>query len=149
MAYDLFTRRHTQTDWSLGSNEPNVWTRSALKGEFLRVLELLDLVNGDMSLAVKSGHLSPSEWENWHRIYLNSHEFLTNASPYWGSNAEIAREHEAQALKWRDLVVSRGAPVQGPKNPGRENESPFNPINIALGIGGIAATALLITAVRK
>lgn len=149
MAYDLLTKRKTNTDWSMGLDEPNVWTRSALKAEFLRILGILDLVNSDMSLAVKSGRLSPTEWEQWHNLYLNSHEFLTNASPSWGSNAKIAREHETQALKWRDLVESRGAQVQGPKNPGRNKESVFNPINLALGIGGIAATALLISAIKK
>jgi hypothetical protein len=154
MAYDLLTKRQTPANWSLGLDEPLVWTPSAVKSELLRVLGVVDTVNRDMSRAVKESKLSGPEWEQWRQTYLTSHEFLTHASNKWGSNVKIAREHETQALKWRELVASRGGQLQGPKNPGREPESKKPPewittANIALAVGGIAAAALLITAVRK
>ena len=149
MAYDLLSKRHTKTDWSLGLDEPFVWTPAAVKSELLRVLGVLDTVNYDMSRAVKDGKLGTSEWSQWRQTYLESHEFLTHASNLWGSNVKIAREHETQALKWRDLVATRGGRLQGPTNPGREPESKFNTTNIALTVGGVAAAALLITAIRK
>jgi hypothetical protein len=149
MAYDLLTRRQTSTNWSLGLDEPFVWTPSAVKSELLRVLGVVDTANRDMSRAVKESKLSGPEWEQWRQTYLTSHEFLTHASNKWGSNVKIAREHETQALKWRELVASRGGQLQGPQNPGREPESKFSTTNVALAVGGIAAAALLITAIRK
>jgi hypothetical protein len=149
MAYDVLTKRHTNSNWALGLDEPLVWTPGAVKSELLRVLGVVDTVNRDMSRAVKDGKLSGPEWEQWRQTYLESHEFLTHASNKWGSNVKIAREHETQALKWRELVDSRGGHLQGPKNPGREPESTFSTTNLALAVGGVAAAALLITAIRK
>jgi len=151
MSYDLLTKRQTNSDWSMGLDEPLVWTPSSVKSELLRVLGVVDTVNSDMSQAVKDKKLSGAEWQQWRQTYFTSHDFLTNASNKWGSNVKIAREHETQALKWRDLIESRGGQLQGPKHPGREPEKPdpFSTTNIALAIGGIAAAALLITAVRK
>jgi hypothetical protein len=141
MAFDLLTKRHTHTTWSLGSSDdPLVWTPSAVKSEMLRILGIIDLVNLEVSQTLTEGKISKSEWWQWHQAYLSTHQFLTNASNLWGSNVVVARRHEQDALKWRDFLVSRGGTLQGPNNPGR-NSSDWSTTDIALAIGATVATA--------
>ena len=149
MAYDIIFGR-TKRDWSCGSDDPLVWTPSAVKAEMLRILGIVDAVNEDASKAVEGGQLTPAEWNQWHQTYLASHEFLVNASGLWGSNVAVARNHEREANKWRQLITSRGGKVQGPGNLGPQN-NPFeiDKWTVALAVGGVAATALLISAIRK
>jgi hypothetical protein len=150
MACDLVLGR-TRRDWSLGSDEPLVWTPSAIQAERLRILGVFDTVNMEVSQAVRDGKLSPAEWKQWSQIYKSSHAFLTSASNLWGSNVVAARKHEDSALKWHKFIESKGGKLQGPHNPGREPEPTllFNKWTAALLVGGVAASALLITAIRK
>ena len=152
MALDLFLE-HTQRDWSLGSDDPPVWvdTPSAVRAELLRVIGVFDTVNNEVSQAVLNGKISSAEWQQWAQIYKSAHDFLTHASVQWGSNAMTARRHENTALKWHEFIASKGGKLQGPRNPGREppDSSIFNKWTAALLVGGIAASAMLITAIRK
>ena len=157
MSYDLIFRKKTPADWSMnlaamGSDEPLVWTPSAVKAELMRILGVVDTVDKDVGLAAKDGKISKAEWEQWQQSYLNTHRFLVKASSLWGSNVITARQHESQALKWRDLVASRGGILQGPKNPGRKDDRWSLPtMALAVGgvIGGTASLAYLISAIRK
>jgi hypothetical protein len=110
-----------------------------------------NLVNNEASQAVLDGKISPVEWKQWAQIYKSSHNFLTSASVHWGSNAMAARRHEDTALKWHDFIASKGGKLQGPRNPGRKpSDNPlFNKWTAALLVGGIAASAMLVTAIRK
>jgi hypothetical protein len=151
MARDLFLGQ-TLRDWSLGSDEPPVWidTPSAVRSELLRVIGVFDTVNNEASQAVLDGKITPAEWKQWAQIYKSSHDFLTSASVHWGSNAMAARRHEDTALKWHNFIASKGGKLQGPSNPGREPTSLiFNKWTAALLVGGIAASAMLVTAIRK
>jgi len=149
MAFDLLTKRQTSSRWTLGSSdEPFVWTPSSVKSEMLRILGIFDLVNVEVSRALVDGKISKPEWEQWRQTYLASHQFLTSTSSLWGSNVTVARNHEQNALRWRDFIASRGGTLQGPKNPGR-NEDGWSTTQLALAIGGIAAASMLITAIRK
>ena len=152
MAFDLLSKRSTCRNWSahtiLGSDDPMVWTPSAVKAEMLRVLGIVDLVNLDVSKAFADKKISDAEWRQWRQEYLGAHQFLTSSSSLWGSNVAIARQREQDALKWRELIASRGGNLQGPKNPGRKEDG-ITTTQVALAVGGIAATALLITAIRK
>jgi hypothetical protein len=38
MAYDLLTKRQTPANWSLGLDEPFVWTPSAVKSELITAI---------------------------------------------------------------------------------------------------------------
>ena len=149
MAHDLIFGK-TKHDWSIGSSDPLVWTPSAVKAELLRVLGVIDAVNTDASKAVEEGKLSPAEWNQWHQTYLTSHEYLTHASDLWGSNVEVARGHEREANKWRQLIASRGGQLQGPSNLGPQNDpSHIDKWMVALGIGGVAAAAYLVSSIRR
>ena len=130
----------------LGSDDPLVWTRSAVKAEMLRILGILDAVNLDVSRARGENKLSDAEWKQWRATYLSGHKFLTTASHYWGSNVIAARKHESEALKWRDFVASKGGSLQGPSL-GRPADFPTT--KVALAVGGVAAAAFLITSLRK
>jgi hypothetical protein len=149
MPYDLiFGQRGKRS--ILGSDEPNVWTPSAILAERHRIINVFDTVNLEASQAVATGKLSPDEWNQWSRIYKSSHDFLTTASNLWGSNANVARRHEDLALKWHEFIASKGGQVIGPKNPGRAPDSKpgFDNWTLALIVGGIASTAVLVKAVR-
>ena len=157
MSYDLIFRRTTPADWSMGSTsmgsgDPLVWTPGAVKAELMRILGIVDTVNRDVSRASKEGKISIPEWEQWQQSYLASHRFLVNASSLWGSNVMAARQHENQALKWRDLVASRGGTLQGPRNPGRRDDK-WSLASMALAVGGAvagtASLAYLISSIRK
>jgi hypothetical protein len=157
MSYDLIFHRAIPIDWSIspaimGSDEPLVWTPGAVKTELMRILGIIDAVNRDVSLAAKEGKISSTEWEQWQQSYLTSHRFLVNASSLWGSNVMVARQHESQALKWRDLVASRGGTLLGPRNPGRKDDR-WSLAGMALAVGGAVAgttsLAYLISSIRK
>ena len=176
MAYDLIFGK-TKRNWSvsMGLDEPLVWTPGAVKAEMMRVLGIVDAVNQDASQALTIGKLTPAEWNQWRQTYLNSHTFLIKASSLWGSNVKVARLHESDAIKWRDLIASRGYKTQGPQNLGPPNLGPqtdivspspdsalqsqgniqppsgplFTPTNVALAVGGVAALSLLVSAIKK
>ena len=134
MAYDLRLRRQTPRCWarsssiigsqtrgsqtrgseSLGSDDPLVWTPGTIKAEMDRILGVLDAVNSDASLAYGEHKISDSEWKQWRKTYETGHAFARKASHLWGSNVKAARRHEAEALKWRELIASRGGKLQGP-----------------------------------
>ena len=153
MAYDLFFRRQTPRSWAcstsiglttLGSSDPLIWTPSAVKTEMERVLNILDAVNADVSRAYAEHKISDSEWIEWRAAYKSGHDFCAKASHYWGSNVDVARQHESTALIWRKLVEERGGRTQGPRP-----QKPFPTTQIALAVSGVAATALLITSIRR
>lgn len=148
MAHDLILGK-TSRDWSLGLDEPLVWTPSAVKAEMMRVLGIVDAANQDASRAVTEGKITPAEWQQWRQTYLASHNYLTNASSLWGSNVAVARGHEREANKWRDLINSRGGRLQGPRNLGSQGDPLVTPTNIALAIGGVAALSLLVSAIKR
>lgn len=130
--------------------ETRIWSPSALRAEFLRVLGVLDNVNRDASAAVADKKLTPSEWEQWHQGYLSAHQFLTQANSYWGSNAEPAHEWEQYAVKWRDFLDARGAKTTGPHT---EKKPETSLVTVAvyggLAVGAAAALGHLINSVRK
>ena len=153
MAFDLLTRKQNSSNWALGeSDDPYVWTPAAVKGELMRVLGIVDTVNLDVSKALLDDKITKAEWEIWRQNYIASHKFLSSSSSLWGSNVLVARQHEQNALKWRDFIEQRGGTLQGPKNPGRPKEN-WTTAEIALAVGGavggIAATAMLVSAIRK
>lgn len=152
MAYDLLSRRRTSSNWALtttlgGSDEPLIWTRSAVKGELARIRGVLDTVNSEASQAALNEKITPAEWQQWRGTYLNGHKFVTSASSFWGSNVEVARQHEKEALKWHELFAARGSTLQGPRNLGRD-EDRITP-KVLMALGGIAATAMLISAIKR
>ena len=159
MAYNLISGTMSPRNFALGcmtpssksgtDDDPLVWTPSAVKGEVARVRGVLDLVNLEMSRAVKDGKVSNEEWQTWKNQYLASHEFLNKASKYWGSNAKAARQHEQDALRWHDLIKERGGQTMGPPDLGRKPEPFLSTTTLALAAGGIAATAMLINAIRR
>lgn len=148
MSYDLIFQRPLPTDWSInttimGSDESLVWTPGAIKAELMRILGVIDVVNRDVSLAAREGKISSPEWEQWQQSYLTSHKFLTTASNLWGSNVMSTRQHENQALKWRDLIASRRGSLQGPRNPRRKDDK-WSLASTALIVGGaVEGTAAL------
>jgi hypothetical protein len=183
MAHDLIFGKNSR-NWSRDvsicgdADDPLVWTPGAVKAEMMRVLAIVDAVNQDASQAIKTGKLTPAEWQQWRQTYLTSHTFLTKASSLWGSNVKVARSHESDALKWRDLISSRGYTPQGPPNLGRprkqtknanlfpvpgseepalqtqeDTKPPSAPLltttNVALAVGGVAAISLLVSALKK
>ena len=153
MAFDLLSKRLSPKNWTihsiLGSDDPTIWTRAAIKAERLRVLGILDLVNRDVSQALADHKISEPEWQQWRQQYLGSHQFVTNMSNLWGSDVKTLRQHEQKALDWRDFVATKGGALQGPKNPGRKDDNGLTTTQLALAIGGVAAAALLVTAIRK
>ena len=148
MAHDILLGK-TARDWSIGSGDPFVWTPAAVRGELLRVLGVLDVANEEVSRGANDGRVSPAEWKQWRQTYVTSHDFLTNASPQWGSNVDVARNHEQEANKWRKLVESRGGKLQGPPDVGRGSGPLLDRMTVALAVGGVAAVALLVTAIKR
>jgi hypothetical protein len=132
------------------SDDPWVWTPSAVSAELNRILAVIDSVNMDVSNATKVGKITSAEWNTWYQVYLAAHNFLTSASSLWGSNVMTARQHEAEAAKWRDLVKKRGAAVQGPENLiRRDPESGFNYWTAALVVSGAVAAVVGYRAFQK
>ena len=135
----------------MGYDNPNVWTRKAIKAERLRVLGILDLVNRDVSRAFGDKKITQDEWNTWRQEYVSSHQFATEMSNLWGSDVDVLHEREQDALKWRDLVLSRGGQVLGPKDPGHaKNKNPSSYlIPVGIGVAGIFAVSQIIKNVRK
>ena len=163
MAVDALSGKTTPACWSRSSSvapsslgeeslgeATRIWTRSALRAELLRVLGILDNVNRDVSAAVADKKVSPTEWEQWRQGYLTGHQFLTSASPSWGSNVEPAHEWEQYAVKWRDFLEARGGRTTGPRT---EKKPETSMLTVAvyggLAAGGALALAHLINSVRK
>jgi hypothetical protein len=131
---------------TLAGSDPLIWTPSAVGAEFKRVLAVLDSVNMDVSAAQKAGKITGAEWNSWYSVYLGAHAFVTTASTLWGSNVAVARQHEQEAGKWRDLVKSRGQAVQGPDNLIRQDEvSGVSYWTGAAVIGGVVVGGILVS----
>lgn len=127
------------------ASDPLIWTPSAVASELSRILGILDITNKDVSAASGASKVSSAEWDTWRAFYLSTHDFLTTASHYWGSNVNTARQYEQEIAKWRDLVKSRGQAVQGPSDLIRQDpsDSGVSWWTIALVGGSIAAGAWL------
>lgn len=130
---------------SVGDADPLVWTPSAVKAELNRVRGVLDTVNKEMSQAVTDGKLSGDEWKRWFDgVYTPAHKLVDESSSLWGGNVSAARQHEQDALKWRALVISRGARTVGPSDLGRKPAVIPEKVQIAaLLVGGLVLYALL------
>jgi hypothetical protein len=136
----------TDNDFAFDGTDPLIWTPSAVGAEFKRVLAVLDSVNLDVSAAQKAGKVTGSEWDSWYAVYLSGHNFLTTASTLWGSNVAVARQHEQEAGKWRDLIKSRGQAVQGPDNLIRQDDSAgVSYWTVAAVIGGVVVGGILVS----
>ena len=132
------------------SDDPLIWTPSAVDAELHRILTVVDSINNDMSVASKAGNISSGEWNTWYGIYLTAHNFLTSASTLWGSNVKTAREYENEAAKWRDLIKSRGGSVQGPSNLTRqEPDDGISWLTVGITLGGVVGAALLFLKFQK
>ena len=131
--------------------DPLIWTPSAVKAEFDRIRNVLDTVNKEMSLARTNSNISDDEWQSWFKVYNTGHSFVDTASTYWGSNVDVARQHEANAAKWRATLKTRGATMIGPKNmdkPATTNALGWDKSTAALAVGGVVGLALLVGAAK-
>lgn len=127
----------------LGDGDPLVWTPSAVRAELDRIRGVIDTTNVEMSGAVKAGKMTGDEWNQWfHGVYEPAHKLVDDASTLWGSNVQLARQHEQAALKWRETILARGAAPVGPGKLGRDPSPPTNPLTW-LGVGA-GTTGLLI-----
>jgi len=132
-------------------SDPLVWFPGAISAELNRIRIVLDGVNVDVSAAAaaKPPNVSSAEWNNWHDLYLQVHQYLDNASTLTGSTVAQARTFEQQVTKWRDLLKSRGVKNLGvDQAKGPDGGMPFW-IYPAMAIGGIVAVTSLIGAVKK
>ena len=102
-----------------GSDDPLVWTPSAVRAELDRVRDVVDTINQEMTQARASKKISDAEWRGWFRTYQTTHKLTDRGSALWGSNVLTARRHEQEAVRWRDLLKSRGAELVGPRDMGR------------------------------
>jgi hypothetical protein len=124
MAIDLVLGK-TKRSWGRGElpggigSDPLVWTPSAVRAELSRVRDVIDTINQEMSKALTDKKLSDVEWGSWFRTYQTAHKLVNKGSSLWGSNVAAARRHELEALRWRDLLQSRGAVLIGPKTMGQ------------------------------
>lgn len=108
---------------NLAASDPLIWTPSAVASELSRILGVLDIVNADVSAAAGAKKITDAEWTTWRAFYLTTHEFLTTASRWWGSNVNTARQYEQEIAKWRELVKSRGQTTSGPADLVRRDPS--------------------------
>jgi hypothetical protein len=133
------------------ASDPLIWTPSAVGAELKRILTVVDTVNMDMSAASKAGKLSSAEWASWYQVYLTAHAFLTSASTLWGSNVPVARQHEQEAGKWRNLIQGRGQAVQGPSDLIRQDpvSTGVSYWTIAAVLGGLAVGGILISKLKS
>jgi len=155
MATDLLLGK-TRRNWSrsvasaLGSDDPLVWTPSAVRAELDRVRDVVDTINQEMSRARASKKISDAEWRGWFRTYQTTHKITDRGSALWGSNVLAARRHEQEAVRWRDLLKSRGAEMVGPRDMGR---SPTGSLSLwaALvpALAGAAATGAVFYLLKK
>lgn len=117
MAFDIIHGERTPTDWSCGigdAGDPLVWTPSTIRSELARVRGVLDTANAEVSAAEKQRRISRDEWKRWRSFYVGAHKFTNEASSLWGASVSHARQLEAEAIRWRELVAKRGGPVVGP-----------------------------------
>lgn len=145
--------------WSRDSSgsDPLVWTPSAVRAELSRIRNLLDLANREVSQAVKDGKVTGPEWQSWASSYRTGHRLVDEASPMWGSNVAAARQHGAEAERWRALVRQRGGRSAGPEDSGRLAPtggpgwlpSWLSSKALLAGAGGLVALAVVVSAVRK
>jgi hypothetical protein len=92
----------------VGSDDPLVWTPSAVRAELDRVRDVVDTINQEMTQARADKKITDEEWRGWFRTYQTAHKITDRGSALWGSNVLAARRHEQEAVKWRDLLKSRG-----------------------------------------
>ena len=158
MAYDVFSGELVSKNFarasSMGADDPFLWTAAATDAELGRILDLVDNVNLEMSQAVTTKKATTAEWQSWKQFYTEAHKFLTRASSKffgWKSHVTIARTFEQEAIKWREMLEARGVKPIGPADQGRgkDKDSFFTPLNVGLAVGGVLATSLLITAIKK
>lgn len=155
MAHDLIfgkTSRRFSRETSIGDEPVLVWTPSAVRAELSRIRNVLDTVNTEASQAVKDKQLLPAEWERWFSFYNTAHKYVTKASAYWGSNVMAARNYEAQAIKWHELIVKRGGMALGPdmeKPTGFFGKLGFNFPTAILAAGSAVAAGYLINSIRR
>ena len=132
--------------------DPLIWTPGAVKAEFDRIRNVLDTINKEMSLARTNANISDDEWQAWFKVYNTGHTFVDTASTYWGSNVDVARQHEVDASKWRDILKTRGATMIGPKTMAKSKSSnalQWDKSTAALAVGGVVGLALLVGAAKK
>lgn len=129
----------------VGDADPLIWTPSAVKAELGRIRGVLDTINLEMTAAVRDGKMSGDDWKSWFDgTYTPGHKLTDESSSLWGSNVVAAREQEQSALKWRDLVKSRGGKTVGPSNLGRTPDLiPANMKLAGIAVGGIVLYMLL------
>jgi hypothetical protein len=154
MAHDLILGNISRS-WGRNSSvvgaDPLVWTPTAARAELDRVRDVLDTVNEEASAAVAAGKVTDAEWRAWRRTYATGHR-VTLASSLWGSNVVAARQHEREALKWRDLLKKRSSAMVGPPDLGRPPETSAlgaNLTTLALAAGGVAALGYLVRSFRR
>lgn len=124
MSIDLMLG-NTKRSWGRGTtpetvgSDPLVWTPSAVRAELDRVRDVVDTINREMSRARAEKKIDDEEWRGWFRTYQTAHKLVDRGSTLWGSNVAAARRHEGEAVRWRDLIRSRGAALVGPPSLGR------------------------------
>lgn len=143
----------------VGIDDPLFWTPSAIRGEFDRIRNVLDMVNNEASQAVTDKKISGDEWKQWKAVYNAGMQYINTASTWWGSNVIAARKHEQAAGQWRDLFKSRGAKQLAPASAVRPPDKGLmdglnNPLGgdkmtLALAVGGVAAVGILVMAIKK
>jgi hypothetical protein len=154
MARDLLlgeSLRH----WSRGivGDEPFLWTPSAVRAELSRARNLLDLANREVGQAYGEKKLCDAEWASWSDTYRAGRKLTDGASSLWGSNVAPARQYATEAERWRALVRQRGGQAAAPEDAGRRappEDKKMSTMQVALlGVGGVIAAAMLMSAVKR
>jgi hypothetical protein len=137
----------------VSGDEPFLWTPSAVRTELDRARNLLDLANREVGQACSEKKLSDAERASWADTYRAGRKLTDSASSLWGSNVAPARQYATEAERWRTLVRQRGGQEFAPKDAGRRTppeEKKMSTTQVALlGVGGVAALALLVSAVKR
>jgi hypothetical protein len=148
MSIDLLLGK-TRRSWCRGADhgsvgsDPLVWTPSAVRAELDRVRDVVDTINQEMSRAREEKKISDAEWRGWFRTYQTAHKLADKGSSLWGSNVLVARRHEQEAIRWRDIIRSRGASLIGPRDMGQPPPDPgSHPILLPL-LAGVLATGFV------
>lgn len=123
------------------TGEPHVWTYSAVRAELARIRRVLDTLNDDMAQALRTKLITGREWGEWSGTRRSVDRFLASASPMWGSNVRVARDHEAGLEKWRAFLRRRGAPVT---NPGPGTAVPWHRALLLPALAGGLATGIIV-----
>ena len=140
--------------WSRCDGEdPFLWTPSAVRAELARVRGQLDLADREVRQAVADKKISPAELASWADTYREGRKFTDSASSLWGSNVSPARQLGVEAERWRTLVRQRGGKSAAPADAGKlapPEPRKLSATHVALiGIGGVSALALLVSAVKR